>query len=145
MAQARVGEFVIGPPLRGFHHSAWKPSDGAPVDIWSIVQAQDGELWLGTGAGLYRFDGVQFRRHPMPLGTRLASNNITALHFDAEGALWIGYHGAGISRLDARGIRHFASGTDLPRGMVLDFSDIKRVVSGERVGTLISSPNKGAA
>lgn len=108
-------------PLRGFHHSAWKPSDGSPVDIWSIVQADDGELWLGTGAGLYRFDGVQFRRHPMPIGARLASNNITALRFDADGALWIGYHSAGISRLDARGIRHFASGTDLPRGMVLRF------------------------
>lgn len=118
---ACLASAVAAVPLRGFHHSAWKPSDGAPVDIWSIVQAEDGELWLGTGAGLYRFDGVQFRRHPMPVGARLASNNITALHFDADGALWIGYHGAGISRLDAHGIRHFASGTDLPRGMVMRF------------------------
>jgi signal transduction histidine kinase/ligand-binding sensor domain-containing protein len=108
-------------PLAGFQHSAWGPRDGAPVDIWALAQAQNGELWLGTGAGLHRFDGVQFRRHELPAGARLASNNITALHFDPDGRLWIGYHSAGISRLDARGILHFSPGTELPRGMVLRF------------------------
>lgn len=75
-------------PLSGFHHSAWGPRDGAPVDVWALAQAQNGELWLGTGAGLYRFDGVQFRRHDLPAGARLASNNITALYFEPDGTLW---------------------------------------------------------
>jgi len=41
--------------------TAWGHKDGLPSTfIYSIAQTADGFLWLGTGDGLLRFDGVQF-------------------------------------------------------------------------------------
>lgn len=42
------------------HHTAWIARNGAPTEISAIAQTADGFLWLGTAAGLYRFDGLQF-------------------------------------------------------------------------------------
>src|SRR5438270_1754030 len=40
----------------------WTPKDGLPPrDILAIAQTPDGYLWLGTRAGLVRFDGVAFK------------------------------------------------------------------------------------
>lgn len=65
--------------LAQFHHTAWTVSDGAPADIWALEQTRDGYLWLGTGTGLYRFDGVEFERFHPAAGEQFRSNNITAL------------------------------------------------------------------
>src|ERR1700722_11595571 len=43
-------------------HTAWTAKQGAPADIWALAQSPDGFLLLGTGSGLYRFDGVTFER-----------------------------------------------------------------------------------
>ncbi|PMY48650.1 hypothetical protein C1Y31_32720, partial [Pseudomonas sp. FW305-25] len=59
-----------------FHHSNWTIEDGAPPDIWAIAQTTDGFLWLGTGGGLYRFDGIRFEEIRPRIG-KLPSRNIT--------------------------------------------------------------------
>ena len=39
----------------------WADADGHPVGaVSSIVQDRDGYLWVGSTAGLFRFDGVRF-------------------------------------------------------------------------------------
>lgn len=47
-----------------YGHTVWRVQDGyfgraAPI---SMTQSADGYIWLGTQAGLYRFDGVRFVR-----------------------------------------------------------------------------------
>jgi hypothetical protein len=65
--------------LLQIHHTAWTSKDGAPADIWALAQSADGFLLLGTGSGLYRFDGVTFER-VVPLNQPdLAFRDITAL------------------------------------------------------------------
>jgi ligand-binding sensor domain-containing protein len=43
-----------------YAHTAWRVSEGfSKGPIYSIAQMPDGYLWLGTEAGLSRFDGVR--------------------------------------------------------------------------------------
>lgn len=87
--------------LDQLHHTAWTIRDGAPPDIWALAQSPDGYLWLGTGAGLYRFDGVRFEKFRPAPGDDMPSSNINALYADPSGDIWIGYNTGHISRLHA--------------------------------------------
>lgn len=45
-----------------YSHQNWTETSGAPAPVRAIAQGQNGFLWLATGEGLYRFDGLQFER-----------------------------------------------------------------------------------
>lgn len=105
-----------------YNHTAWTVRDGAPADIWALAQAADGYLWLGTGSGLYRFDGIQFDPIPAPPGQSFVSNNVTALHLDGDGSVWIGYFAAGMSLLRNGQLRHFGPEDGMPDGAVVRFA-----------------------
>ena len=67
----------------------WRSEDGLPQEsVWAITQTRDGYLWIGTGGGLSRFDGVRFEVFGIQDG--LPSMQIRALLEDRSGALWIG-------------------------------------------------------
>lgn len=102
-----------------YHRSTWTQRDGAPPDIWSLAQDRSGPLWLGTGVGLYQFDGLRFERYNPPQGQGFASSNITALLSDRRGRLWIGFYPGGISVLDGGRLRHFPPSPQLPSGLVM--------------------------
>jgi ligand-binding sensor domain-containing protein len=48
--------------LNRLYHTSWTLKDGTPGDIQALAQTSDGFLWLGTGKGLFQFDGVSFKR-----------------------------------------------------------------------------------
>jgi len=74
-----------------YGHTAWRNRDGfAKGYIGAIAQTQDGYLWLGTDAGLMRFDGVRTMPWQSPDGTPLPGNRIRALLAARDGTLWIG-------------------------------------------------------
>src|ERR1700735_2840088 len=50
------------PSLFQLQHTSWTEREGAPPQISDIAQAPDGSLWLGSGEGLYHFDGFTFER-----------------------------------------------------------------------------------
>jgi signal transduction histidine kinase/ligand-binding sensor domain-containing protein len=104
--------------LSRFQHTAWTIADGAPADIWALAQAPDGFLWLGTGSGLFKFDGLRFERHEPPAGGQLLSSNVTALTIVSPDEIWIGYYTGGASRLRRAGIVHYPPGDGLPAGTV---------------------------
>jgi len=46
-----------------YRHTAWRVQDGAFESAPNaIAQTADGYIWIGTGSGLVRFDGVRFQR-----------------------------------------------------------------------------------
>ena len=61
-----------------------------PARIESLAQTPDGTLWMGTDAGLQRFDGVRFQPWTPPAGPKMTSQYVTALAAAADGGLWIG-------------------------------------------------------
>jgi ligand-binding sensor domain-containing protein/signal transduction histidine kinase len=71
------------------------------------MQTRDGFLWVGTSAGLVRFDGVKFT--PLPLSTNSTNSpvSITSLCEDTGGSLWIGTLQDGLFELKAGRISHF--------------------------------------
>ena len=79
---------------------------GLPVYvITGITQDSLGYLWVGTVAGLSRYDGYEFKtyRHQPGDTTSLAHDYVssTNMAIDRQGYLWVGTRG-GLSRLDPR-------------------------------------------
>ena len=70
----------------------WTTVDGLPSNtIQSLLQTRDGFLWIGTRAGLARFDGVKmrvFNRGNTP--EMEPSDNCICMTEDMLGTLWIG-------------------------------------------------------
>ena len=69
----------------------WTKEKGLPDNsVTAVLQTRDGYLWVGTSAGLARFDGVRF----VPVAPALAKSNaairVTALCEDLAGRLWVG-------------------------------------------------------
>lgn len=74
-----------------YAHSAWRLQDGFLSAMPTAVQqTRDGYVWIGTRAGLLRFDGVQFVRWAPPSGQQLPAPAIYALAAASDGSLWIG-------------------------------------------------------
>jgi ligand-binding sensor domain-containing protein len=90
-----------------YAHTAWRIQDGvfsgAPN---AISQTTDGYLWIGTQAGLVRFDGVRFVPWTPPDGKHLPSSNVTSLLGARDGSLWIGMEG-GLSHWDKRDLTNY--------------------------------------
>ncbi len=81
-------------------HEAWRDDEGLPQkSVTAILQSQDGYLWLGTQAGLVRFDGISFTVFDTETARVLHSNEVRALAEDAEGGLWIGTLGGQLVHL----------------------------------------------
>jgi len=74
-----------------YGHSMWRIQDGfLPGPPEAITQTADGYLWIGTDAGLVRFDGVRFVPWASPRGEKLPSDQIHSLLGTSDGSLWIG-------------------------------------------------------
>lgn len=92
-----VAQESANPADASFLIRSWQTEQGLPNNtVSAIAQTRDGYLWLGTGEGLARFDGVNCR----VLGVKdgLESLRISALLEDRQGTLWIGTAGGGLSR-----------------------------------------------
>ncbi len=74
-----------------YAHTAWRVRDGAFAGTPSaITQTTDGYVWIGTLAGLLRFDGVRFVPFAPPGGKHLPSPAVISLLGATDGSLWIG-------------------------------------------------------
>ena len=58
-----------------------------------IEQTSDGIIWIGTYAGLYRYNGTSFQR----MKEFESVKNVNCLYADKEGRLWIGTNDNGLS------------------------------------------------
>ncbi|MCD6565924.1 MAG: SpoIIE family protein phosphatase [Bacteroidales bacterium] len=57
--------------------------------VYTISQDNNGYLWIGTGAGLCRFDGFKFREDL--LTDSIARGSVVSSYKDRQGNLWLGH------------------------------------------------------
>ncbi len=74
--------------------SIYSSNNGLPCgEANDIAQTNDGVLWIGTYAGLYRYNGREFRW----IDDYESVKNVNCLYVDEEGRLWIGTNDNGLS------------------------------------------------
>lgn len=75
----------------------WTTRNGLPAcSINAILQTANGYIWLGTTAGLYRFDGVTFTKVSTSPHDSRTYETITALCQTSDGSLLIGTNSDGL-------------------------------------------------
>lgn len=98
----RLAASPFDPPVPSFERVEL-PSGPVGAPVWALEQDAAGYLWLGTRAGLERYDGVAFRRESSATdGTALGV--VASVRDDGEGGLWVGSETAGLFRRRPNGI-----------------------------------------
>ncbi len=90
-----VGAFALDPTmaLTQYAHKTWKIGDaGLTSAPAAIAQTHDGYIWIGTGTGLYRFDGVAFSPWRPPGGGDPFARGVSSLYVARSGDLYVGGH-----------------------------------------------------
>jgi diguanylate cyclase (GGDEF)-like protein/PAS domain S-box-containing protein len=127
LATYRGGLYRFDPQKGAFTaypHRAGDPTTPSHDDIWTIAE-DDGGLWLGTGAGLDRFDpdrGIVVGHTPLPGsdGT-LSYGGVRGLLVDSRGDLWAGsLDGLNVLRHGARTFLHYRHDEANPRSLSND-------------------------
>ena len=76
----------------------WDTENGLPGStVTAIAQTPDGYLWVGTYAGLARFDGVRFVTFDPANTPELSQPSVQGLSLDANGTLWINTFRGGLA------------------------------------------------
>jgi signal transduction histidine kinase/ligand-binding sensor domain-containing protein len=95
------------------------PADRAPTlasaPVWSLHEAADGTLWVGTYQhGLCRYAPDTARERCFPVGGEMRSGgSVSAVLPGPEGALWVGTYGDGLCRFETqRGSQHCLTEAD---------------------------------
>ena len=91
----------------------------------AIAQTSDGVLWIGTYAGLYRYNGSEF----VHMSGLSDVRNVNCLYVDNEGRLWIGTNDNGIAIvIDGKTVNVINSTDGLPSDSI---RSIVQSASGE--------------
>ena len=82
------------PDYNDYVQSVYSSNNGLPCgEANDIAQTNDGVLWIGTYAGLYRYNGREFRW----VDDYESVKNVNCLYVDEEGRMWIGTNDNGLS------------------------------------------------
>ena len=89
ISAAQLAEIPPPSPAQ-FVTKAWSTSDGLPhQSVTALAQTGDGYIWVGTLAGLARFDGVSFKVFTPQNCPELPKSRIGGLFKGADGTLFI--------------------------------------------------------
>ncbi len=108
----------------------------AQSTVFDILQDHNDYVWLGTRAGVSRFDGKEFVNYTMEDG--LAENGVRVLYQDENNIIWLGHYGGGVSMYDGHSFRIFTETDEIFT------SDITSISGGKDNCLWITSELSGA-
>ena len=92
--KASADSSAEAPDYNDYVQSIYSSNNGLPCgEANDIAQTNDGVLWIGTYAGLYRYNGREFRW----VDNFESVKNVNCLYVDEEGRLWIGTNDNGLA------------------------------------------------
>mgnify|MGYP000510087385 CR=1 FL=1 len=102
IASGHTAEVV--PPQRDYLVRAWRKEHGLPEDkVLALLTDRAGFLWIGTRAGVARFDGQHFRVWSRSNEPAFLEDTCQALAEDHQGNLWVGTR-SGLVRLGTNNV-----------------------------------------
>jgi signal transduction histidine kinase/ligand-binding sensor domain-containing protein len=111
--------------LANYARQTWAMENGLPQNtVQALTQTQDGFIWLGTEAGLVRFDGVAFQVFDRTSSPALPSGDIRCLLAAGDGTLWIGTS-AGLAQWKNGSVRVFTTADGLPANGILSLVTVE--------------------
>src|SRR3954447_6517679 len=89
MAAPRANAIDPHRALSQYVRDQWGQEQGFPRgSVYAMAQTPDGYLWIGSQAGLVRFDGLHFTVVRDPSGA-VSFTSVVGLASDNDGSLWI--------------------------------------------------------
>jgi ligand-binding sensor domain-containing protein/signal transduction histidine kinase len=105
-------------PLAGYARQAWVMENGLPQNtVQALLQTRQGYVWVGTEAGLARFDGIGFQVFDHNSTPSLPSSDIRCLLQTRDGALWVGTS-EGLARWKDGVVTAFTTRNGLPGNVI---------------------------
>ena len=101
--------------------TSWNNKEGLPPGVvWALAQDDDGYLWVGNDAGLFRFDGERFVAWNALWSTAVPAVPVRSLAVARDKSLWIGFGGsAGVGHLVNGRLRQYGEADGLGPGAVV--------------------------
>src|SRR5690348_3365501 len=101
LASAATPDAANVPPTPIFR--SYGVANGLPsTEVYTVAQDEAGYLWIGTHAGLVRYDSREFKvfRHDAARPDSLPANDVSAVMVDRAGRIWAGGEGTGLNRYE---------------------------------------------
>lgn len=126
---------------------SWQSEDGLPVNlVRSLVQSEDGYLWVATAECIVRFDGMEFERIELPSGFPYPSSGDYRLFATAGDVVWFSSSQGGLVRMGKESglvIWPDSTGNSAPVTQVVDAPSGGVIVrKGNEVWQLLGSRSK---
>ncbi len=104
----------------GYTVKQYDATNGLPTfDANCILSAKDGYIWIGSYAGVIRYDGKTFER----LDSTSGITSGRALFEDSKGRIWIGTNDNGVIVLDGHENTHYTEADGLTSASIRGFAE----------------------
>jgi two-component system, sensor histidine kinase and response regulator len=85
-------------PLEFYKQRVWSSRDGLPQNsLFVIMQTRDGYIWLGTDAGVVRFDGANFDVYNCENSPSIPDDIIQDFKLEPDDSFWIATRQGGLT------------------------------------------------
>lgn len=132
---AMAGKIDLENAESGMTAVLYDSSNGlATSEANTVIQTPDGFIWVGSYAGLYRYDGREFRR--ITGDNRVTS--VVAIFMDSKGRLWVGTNDNGVAIYKDGEFTFYDKSNGLR-------SDTIRAINEDDAGNIIIGTTEGIA